>query len=204
MKFAAPLAGLIALAFAAQAPAQTPAPAGPAAPPLLNSRPELKAPMSLGLMSNVITDGKPIPLDNSSYGASRSPDLMVMKAPPAAKSFVYLMEDPDSQRGGLPILHWIAYNAPAMLPAGLPAGAALTDPVAIMQAPNVAGQNAYRGPHPGPGAVHHYHLEAFALDTTLPPGLADRDALAKAMAGHVLAQGEMVGTFEAPAPAAKP
>jgi Raf kinase inhibitor-like YbhB/YbcL family protein len=189
------IALLAALTVAAPTLAQTPA----AAPPLLNSRPELKAPMTLGLMSRTIVNNGTIPLDNSAYGASRSPDLMVMKAPSTAKSFVYVIEDPDSQRGGLPILHWLAYNAPALVPPAVPAGAEIKDPVVLMQGPNTAGQPAYRGPHPQPGAPHHYHFEAFALDTTLPPGIADRDALAKAMAGHVLAQGEMVGVFTAPA-----
>jgi phosphatidylethanolamine-binding protein (PEBP) family uncharacterized protein len=42
----------------------------------------------------------------------------------------------------------------------------------------------------------------FALDTTLAlPASADRDALVKAMQGHVLAKGELVGTYdESPTP----
>ncbi len=207
--FALP-AALAALTLAssayAQAPAAPPAPVAPPAapPPLLNARAELKAPMSLKVTSKDYAEGGVIPLANSGYGASISPSLAIAGAPKATKGFVVLMEDPDSSRDGLPILHWLAYDTPAVLPAGLPTGASLTEPVALMQGPNVAGQPAYRGPHPRPGAAHHYHLEVFALDTVLPAGVADRTALAQAMAGHVLAQGELVGLFSAPPPAPAP
>jgi phosphatidylethanolamine-binding protein (PEBP) family uncharacterized protein len=46
---------------------------------------------------------------------------------------------------------------------------------------------------------HHYHFQVFALDTTLelPDGF-NRHALLKAMQGHVLAEGELIGQFQAP------
>jgi Raf kinase inhibitor-like YbhB/YbcL family protein len=56
----------------------------------------------------------------------------------------------------------------------------------------------YRGPMPpvshGP---HHYHFKLYALRAPLDvkPGL-DKDGLLKAMQGHVLAQGELIGTYE--------
>ena len=47
--------------------------------------------------------------------------------------------------------------------------------------------------------AHHYHFQVFALDTVLDtPAGADRDALLGALKGHVLAHGEIVGTFQAP------
>jgi phosphatidylethanolamine-binding protein (PEBP) family uncharacterized protein len=44
---------------------------------------------------------------------------------------------------------------------------------------------------------HHYHFQMFALDTTLnvPPG-SSRDEVLQAMAGHVLAAGELVGEYQ--------
>ena len=47
--------------------------------------------------------------------------------------------------------------------------------------------------------MHHYHFQLFALDTVLDvqPG-ADRDALLKAMQGHVLGKARLVGTYAAP------
>ena len=54
------------------------------------------------------------------------------------------------------------------------------------------------GPRPPVGdPPHHYHFQVFALDTMLdvPPG-AERDRLLAAMSGHVLAAGEVVGTYQ--------
>jgi hypothetical protein len=39
----------------------------------------------------------------------------------------------------------------------------------------------------------------FGLDEMLAQGLTDRDALVSAMTGHVVASGELLGTFEKPA-----
>jgi hypothetical protein len=65
---------------------------------------------------------------------------------------------------------------------------------------NSKGGTGYYGPRPPVGdAPHHYHFELFALDIvpTLDPEV-DRTALVAAMWGHVVATGELVGTFEAP------
>jgi Raf kinase inhibitor-like YbhB/YbcL family protein len=183
-------AGGTALAQAAAAPPE---------PPLMNQTPALEAPRTLVVTSTAFKAGGPIPLENSGYGASISPPLTIAHAPKRTKAFVVLMEDSDAQYQGAPILHWMAYDAPAVLPGGLPAGESLTAPVRLRQGKNIAGQFAYRGPHPSrtsPGP-HHYHLEVFALDAPIGP-VSDRAELAKAMTGHVLAQGELVGAFSAP------
>jgi Raf kinase inhibitor-like YbhB/YbcL family protein len=54
----------------------------------------------------------------------------------------------------------------------------------------------YYGPCPPPGAPHHYHFKLYALDTML--GLAPRATkpeVVEAMQDHVLAEGELVGTY---------
>lgn len=72
--------------------------------------------------------------------------------------------------------------------------------------PGVEGKNSwnsgqtigYRGPAPPPGhGVHHYHFKLYALDTALklPPRM-DKEAVANAIQGHVLAQAELVGAYE--------
>jgi phosphatidylethanolamine-binding protein (PEBP) family uncharacterized protein len=44
---------------------------------------------------------------------------------------------------------------------------------------------------------HHYHFELFALDEPLQVNdTPDRDSLMEAMAGHVVAYGEVVGVYE--------
>jgi Raf kinase inhibitor-like YbhB/YbcL family protein len=55
----------------------------------------------------------------------------------------------------------------------------------------------YRGPAPPPGhGIHHYHFRLYALDDELDlnPGI-DKEALLDAMDGHVLDEGELIGTY---------
>ncbi len=205
MKIAILTGGALALILAQTASAQDPA----AAPTLMIDRPELKSNKALSITSADFAAGDPIPLDDSAYGASKSPPLVIAGAPSETKSFAILMEDADSQYAGAPILHWFAYNLPgdvARVPAALPEGDKLTAPVILDQGLNIRGKAAYFGPHPPakPPFTHHYHIEVFALDITLPDSLADRGALASAMTGHVLAEGELLGTYTAPKPAGTP
>jgi phosphatidylethanolamine-binding protein (PEBP) family uncharacterized protein len=65
----------------------------------------------------------------------------------------------------------------------------------------------YRGPAaPSTGPAHHYVFELYALDTMLnvPPTAmspaATREAILRAMAGHVKAKGALVGLYRRPAP----
>ena len=81
------------------------------------------------------------------------------------------MQDTDGMVSGAPILHWTMYNIPATvtkLDAGMsapPAGAAY--------GPNIRGAaQAYMGPRTPAGPKHRYHLQVFALDTTLPADAA--------------------------------
>jgi para-nitrobenzyl esterase len=61
----------------------------------------------------------------------------------------------------------------------------------------------YMGPRPPAGPKHRYHLQVFALDTTLAtePALT-YDTLLAGMKDHVLASGEVVGlgSFDPSAP----
>jgi Raf kinase inhibitor-like YbhB/YbcL family protein len=96
-------------------------------------------------------------------------------------------------------LHWLAFNIPVQvrsLSEGLsqmPAGTVLGS--------NVEGKPAYTGPHaPAGGPPFHYHIEVFALDTVLNLTTgASREAVWDAIDGHVLADGDTVGTFQGPA-----
>ena len=94
------------------------------------------------------------------------------------------------------------YDIPAgvtRLREGIPGTPILQDPKDAKQGPNSMGSIGYTGPKPPVGdPAHHYHFQIFALDVPtldLEPG-AKRDAVLKAMEGHVLAEGEIVGTFE--------
>lgn len=72
-----------------------------------------------------------------------------------------------------------------------------------------ASAQPYTGPRTPPGPKHPYHLQVFALDTTVPASTAiTYDELTGAMKDHILASGEVVGmgSFDptAPPPAARP
>ena len=107
-----------------------------------------------------------------------------------ARAFALIFDDPDAP-GPRPFVHWLAWNIPAgvILEGHAPAGAS--------QGRNDFGDVAYDGPQP-PSGTHHYHFRVFALDAPLSLAAgADRDALATAMRGHVIASGETVGLYAA-------
>jgi phosphatidylethanolamine-binding protein (PEBP) family uncharacterized protein len=59
------------------------------------------------------------------------------------------------------------------------------------------GRTGYAGPAPPPGKVHHYHFRLMALDAPLKlaPN-ADKGAFRAALVGHVIAEADLIGTFE--------
>ena len=103
-----------------------------------------------------------------------------------------------------PFTHWIAYDLPAGLTSlreGLPTEPVLADIEGAKPGTNSRGSTGYFGPKPPVGdPPHNYHFQVFALDLAelgLPPG-APREEVLKAMHGHVLAEGEIVGTYAGP------
>jgi Raf kinase inhibitor-like YbhB/YbcL family protein len=141
-----------------------------------------------------------IPEKHSAYGADVSPALQWSGVPQGAKALVLMMEDPDAA-SPKPFTHWLIANIPSTatsLPAALPKSEKLMQPGGAMHGANNAGTLAYYGPKPPPDdPVHHYHFQVFALDRVLrlPSGF-NRQALLNAMKGHVLAKGDLVGTYQ--------
>ncbi|MFC4729698.1 YbhB/YbcL family Raf kinase inhibitor-like protein [Coralloluteibacterium thermophilus] len=118
-----------------------------------------------------------------------------------ARSYMLIMEDPDA-RSVTPYVHWVAWNIPAhvtRLPQGLQEQERLTEPEGMLQGATSRGMPGYYGPRPPVGDLpHRYHFQVFALDVErldAPPG-ADRDTVLAAAAGHVIAKGTLVGTYQ--------
>lgn len=157
--------------------------------------PALKAAKSLTVTSPKIASGGPIPAIYSSYGASVSPPLHWGKGPYGTRSFALIVEDPDAPMPQ-PFVHWMAYA----IPAGVQGFAEGAVPAGVRQGKlPFIGKEGYFGPRPPAGAPHHYHVQVFALDADLALAAgADRAGLVGAMKGHVLASGELVGTFQKP------
>lgn len=210
------IALLASAGLAAVATAQPPggAPPGPQ-PPNLIDMPGNTDKAHLTVTSADIKPNTLIPHDNSAYGKSLSPQVSWTKGPASTKSYVVALEDSDAQARGAPITHWVAFNIPAAdtsLPGGLPPQGTATPPAGFTFGKNIAGQDAYFGPRTPAKTTHHYHLQVLALDTTLPlQAGASRADIAKAIEGHVVGTGEVVGLFTGPdtpppppgAPAAK-
>jgi Raf kinase inhibitor-like YbhB/YbcL family protein len=151
--------------------------------------------------SPVFADGGPVPDIYTAYGRGYPPP--VMWTPVAgAKSYAVVVEDPDAP-GQAPHVHWIVYDIPMTATALDDQSQGGTLPAGARQGRTTAGATAYEPLRPpASDRGHRYYVEVFALDTEPhPSNAADLAALERAMAGHVLADGETVGVYKASAPA---
>jgi para-nitrobenzyl esterase len=151
----------------------------------------------LTVESPAFPGGGDIPFENTQYRGNIFPGLSWTRGPQATRSYVIIMQDPDGIHDGMPILHWTMFNIPAnvtKLEAAMQA-----PPAGASYGPNIRGlAQAYLGPHTPPGPKHHYHLQLFALDSTLAENAGGSyESLRGAMQGHVLASGELVGLAHA-------
>lgn len=150
--------------------------------------------MTLSLSSSAFAAGMPIPNDFSCRGRNISPALAWTGAPADTASFALILDDPDAPGGTY--VHWVLYNIPAAskgLSQAVAQQATLDD--GTTQGRNSASHQHYDGPCP-PFGTHRYFFKLYALDGRLnvPPG-ATASQLTRAMQGHILAQGELMGTF---------
>lgn len=185
----------------AEAAALEPRPHGSA---LASARPETQSAGSVRVASDDFRPGGAIPMTFSAYGQGISPALSWSGIPAGTRTLALLMEDPDAAVGN-PFVHWVAWNI-APDSGGLPEAVQPMPQVpALMnlrQGRNTRGSVGYFGPRPPVGErAHRYHFQLFALDTvlTLVPG-SSREDLLEAVAGHVLAKGELMGTYGQPTP----
>ena len=165
--------------------------------------PAKKAPARPGLTltTTAFADGAEVPPKfTQSDPKPTSPRLQWTNVPDGTVSFVLHMHDPDTapQRKIDDILHWLVINIPGTsreLPENVAADAKLPD--GTIQLKNQAGVVGFRGPGAPPaGPHHHYTFELFALDTKLDLGPdATRPEVLKAIDGHLLGKGVLVGRF---------
>jgi Raf kinase inhibitor-like YbhB/YbcL family protein len=157
--------------------------------------------MTISITSTAFEAGKTIPKEFTGEDDDRSPPLAWSNIPQGTKEIALLCDDPDAPAGTW--VHWVLYKIPpetAGLPEGLPREKTLKTPAGAVQGVNSFGSNnvGYRGPMPPPGhGTHHYHFKIYALDkpVSLSPGESKKALLAE-IHGHVLAQGELIGTYK--------
>lgn len=129
-----------------------------------------------------------IPPEYSCDGPSRVPPLAWTGVPRTAKSIAIWVDDPDAPKGTF--THWLVTNLPATT-TSIPKGGAL--PAGARVAKNSSGSEGYYGMCP-PSGRHRYVFHVFALDA--PITAASKDELTRAIAGHVVAAGDLVGTYQ--------
>jgi para-nitrobenzyl esterase len=193
-----PLKIAVALALATTAPALAQPPAGSARPNALVEFPA-KGGAGLTVTTPGWKQGGDIPMEYTQYRTNTFPGLNWTSGPPATQSYVVIMQDTDGVMRGAPILHWVLYNIPKTVTKLEPGMAASAKPAGSSYGPNYRGSGQpYLGPRTPPGPKHHYHLQVFALDTTIKADPAiTYDGLVDQMKSHVLASGEIVGLGQA-------
>jgi Raf kinase inhibitor-like YbhB/YbcL family protein len=152
--------------------------------------------MSIEVTSPAFQQGMPIPNQYTGYGTDQSPPLRWSEPPSGTKSIALIVDDPDAPHGTW--VHWVLFNLPAQtreLEEGVPATATL--PSGAKQGKNDFGNFGFGGPKPKGTAAHHYFFKLYALGTALDlaPG-ATKAELETAMKGHILDQGQLMGTYQ--------
>jgi Raf kinase inhibitor-like YbhB/YbcL family protein len=155
--------------------------------------------VSLQLTSPAFTTKAAIPARHTCDGAETSPPLRWSGVPEGTRSLALVVDDPDAPDPAAPQrtwVHWVLYDLPPSAD-GLAEGVAIARlPAGTREGSNDWRRTGYGGPCP-PIGRHRYFFRLYALDVVLPDlQRPDKATLAKAMAGHVLAQAELVGTYQ--------
>lgn len=153
------------------------------------------AAMTIQLTSKAFEEGATIPKVHTCDAEDVSPPLMWSNVPEGAKSLALICDDPDAPMGTW--VHWVLYDLPADV-TGLPQGVPMAETLdnGAKQGVTDFRRVGYGGPCPPPGKPHRYFFKLYAIDKNLglEPGVKKSDVL-KAMEGHVLAEGQLMGTY---------
>ncbi len=155
--------------------------------------------MELTLASSAFSHGQSIPREHTCDGEDISPPLAWADVPPGTESLVLIVDDPDAPDPAAPKMtwvHWILYNIPPSATSLPPAASRADLPPGTREGLNDWKRTGYGGPCP-PIGRHRYFHKLYALDVQLPDlGAPTKAAIEKAMADHILASAELVGTYE--------
>ena len=150
---------------------------------------------SVTITSEAFAHGARIPETYTCSGENVSPPLSFGAFPAGTQSLVVICEDPDAPSGNF--VHWVLYNIPpgtTSLARGIARKLVLPDGSA--HGLNDFGRMEYSGPCPPKGKPHRYFFRLSALDTLLHlRAPVTRKTIGAAMAGHILANGDLMGTF---------
>ena len=150
--------------------------------------------MTLEITSSAFSEGEMIPTGYTCDGPDVSPDLAWTGVPETTQSLALICDDPDAPMGTW--VHWVLFNIPPGargLPGEISPDAALEN--GARHGTNDFGRLGYGGPCP-PGGTHRYFFKLYALDTELDLASGITKAqLFEGMEGHILAEAQLMGTF---------
>ncbi len=151
--------------------------------------------MEIIIKSPAFVPGGKIPWKYTCDGMDISPPLTWTSGPEGTKTFALICDDPDAPMGTW--VHWVLFN----LPADITEFSENVPPERELENGAKQGMNDFRkigygGPCP-PGGIHRYFFKLYALDAeiNLEAG-ATKEELLKAMEGHILAEGQIIGRYE--------
>jgi len=151
------------------------------------------------ITSSAFSTNGSIPAKHTCDGADLSPLLTWSGAPAGTRSFALIVDDPDAPDPAAPKMtwvHWVLYDLPPGA-ASLPEAIVAKDlPKGTLEGTNDWKRTGYGGPCP-PFGRHRYFFKLYALDAVLPdPARPTKAKLEVAMKGHVLAEAQLVGTYQ--------
>jgi Raf kinase inhibitor-like YbhB/YbcL family protein len=151
--------------------------------------------MQIKIASRAFEEGGMILKQYTCDGDDVSPPLTWTSVPSGTESVALICDDPDAPMGTW--VHWVIFNLPAAvkeLPENVPTQKNLAN--GGVQGTNDFHKIGYGGPCP-PGGTHRYYFKLYALDMALDlqPGSTKKDLL-KAMEGHILAEGQLMGRYK--------
>ena len=153
------------------------------------------ASMTFRLTSTAFAEGGAIPRGYTCEGRDISPPLAWSGAPAGTRTLALIVDDPDAPDPAAPKMtwvHWVLVDIPPAAPA-IAEGA--PPPAGAKEGLNDWGRSGYGGPCP-PIGRHRYFFKLYALDTALDLERPTKAELERAMKGHVLAEAQLVGTYQ--------
>lgn len=154
--------------------------------------------MSFTISSSAFGDSAAIPTKYTCEGADASPPLSWKGAPATTKSYALIVDDPDAPDPKAPkmtYVHWVLYDIPASV-MGIDDAKWNSLPAGTREGTNDWRRTGWGGPCP-PIGRHRYYFKLYALDTVLGDlGKPSKSALMAAMEGHIVAQAQLMGTYQ--------
>jgi Raf kinase inhibitor-like YbhB/YbcL family protein len=164
--------------------------------------------LTMTLRSPTFADGEMIPKECTCDGAGTSPPLEWSGVPAHAKGLALICDDPDAPMGTFS--HWVVVDLPTVVkglkgsvpadpvlpPASMVSPEGLDAKAGARQGKNDFGKVGYGGPCP-PSGTHRYVFRIYALDVAVgsEPASPTRSDVLKAINGHILAEGKLVGRY---------